>query len=382
MNWVELSGLPTISIYDLDIQKREDALVAASFGRGFYVIDNYAPLRELNEANLKKEAHLFEIKESLQFIPSDPYGLRGTGFQGTNLWMAKNPKIGANIFLHIRDNYKSLKNKRQSKEKKLEKEGSDVSYPSFSDLRKEKLDKKAMIILVISDASGNEIRRLTKNASKGIMKFNWNYRGASTSPINTKDVYDGFLVPPGVYYATSYIYSNGDVRLLSEKKAFKVKTLNNQTIKYDADELISFRKQLSSINIDFTTIKNQMKNFKTKVNHIENALIKYPNTDTKYLQQINKLNAAYDSCNLIVWGDNLKSKHQFETSPSLQNRFGMLQYKLSGNMSGVTKTHKRDYAIIKEECSNLSFKLKLMITDLNSIHSSLKSLKDFPYINE
>ena len=114
LNWVKLSGLPTISIYDLDIQKREDALVAASFGRGFYVIDNYAPLRELSKVNLKKEAYLFAIKEALQFIPSDPYGLRGTGFQGTNLWMAKNPKIGANIFLHIRDDYKSLKNKRQS----------------------------------------------------------------------------------------------------------------------------------------------------------------------------------------------------------------------------------------------------------------------------
>ena len=111
-------------------------------------------------------------------------------------------------------------------------------------------------------------------------------------------------------------------------------------------------------------------------------MIKYPNTDTKYLQQINKLNAAYDSCNLIVWGDDLKSKHQFETSPSLQNRFGMLQYKLSANMSGVTNTHKRDYSIIKEECSNLSLKLKLMIADLNAIHSSLKTLKDFPYIKD
>ena len=81
-------------------------------------------------------------------------------------------------------------------------------------------------------------------------------------------------------------------------------------------------------------------------------------------------------------GDDLKSKHQFETSPSLQNRFGMLQYKLSANMSGVTNTHTRDYAIIKEECSNLSLKLKLMIAELNAIHSSLKSLKDFPYIKD
>ena len=166
------------------------------------------------------------------------------------------------------------------------------------------------------------------------------------------------------------------------KKAFKVKTLNNQTIKYDANELILFRKQLSSINVGFTTITKEMNHFKSKLDLIKNALIKYPNTDKKYFQTINQLYETYDSCKLIIWGDDLKSKHQFETSPSLQNRFGMLKYKLSANMSGVTNTHKRDYAIIKEECSNLSVKLKLMIADLNAIHLSLKTIKDFPYIKD
>ncbi|MEY3049292.1 MAG: hypothetical protein RL365_1330, partial [Bacteroidota bacterium] len=40
-HWIKLSGLPTIAVYDLEIQERECDLVAATFGRGFYVLDNY-----------------------------------------------------------------------------------------------------------------------------------------------------------------------------------------------------------------------------------------------------------------------------------------------------------------------------------------------------
>ena len=46
-NWQKIPGSPTISFRDLVIQKRENDLVGASFGRGFYVLDDYSPLGEI-----------------------------------------------------------------------------------------------------------------------------------------------------------------------------------------------------------------------------------------------------------------------------------------------------------------------------------------------
>ena len=46
--WIKLSGgMPTIQVRDLAIQKRENDLVVGTFGRGFYILDNYTPLRLL-----------------------------------------------------------------------------------------------------------------------------------------------------------------------------------------------------------------------------------------------------------------------------------------------------------------------------------------------
>ncbi|GAF91296.1 unnamed protein product, partial [marine sediment metagenome] len=44
--WIKLAGgVPTISFRDLAIQRREDDLIGASFGRGFYIFDDYSVLR-------------------------------------------------------------------------------------------------------------------------------------------------------------------------------------------------------------------------------------------------------------------------------------------------------------------------------------------------
>ena len=69
-SWKQLkNGLPTISFRDLVIQREHDDLVAASFGRSFYVLDNYAFLRELSNDLLQEDAVLFKPRNTYLFRP-------------------------------------------------------------------------------------------------------------------------------------------------------------------------------------------------------------------------------------------------------------------------------------------------------------------------
>ncbi|MCK7519109.1 MAG: hypothetical protein MZV64_15960 [Ignavibacteriales bacterium] len=65
--WIQLKGnLPTQAVRDLDIQERENDLALATFGRGFYILDNYSPLRDLDEQTLEQENYkLFPVKDAL-----------------------------------------------------------------------------------------------------------------------------------------------------------------------------------------------------------------------------------------------------------------------------------------------------------------------------
>ncbi len=87
--WSQLEGgIPTTQARDLVIQRRENDLVVASFGRGAFVLDDYSALRELSPEVLKENVHLFRLRDAYLYdeltqveaawgntsTPNPPYG--------------------------------------------------------------------------------------------------------------------------------------------------------------------------------------------------------------------------------------------------------------------------------------------------------------------
>jgi photosystem II stability/assembly factor-like uncharacterized protein len=382
-NWTKLSGLPTIAVYDLDIQKRENDLIAATFGRGFYVLDNYAPLRELSKENTDKKAHLFKVKDALLYVPADPLGLEGTGFQGTNLWSAPNPDFGASFYIHLKDDFKTLKEKRQESEKALEKDKKDVFYPTFDDLRKEEMDQAAKLVLIISDENGNEIKRLHTKASKGTTKVVWNLRGESTNSINANSKSNnGFLVKPGKYTVSCSLLTNGALESLNEKQSFEVKNLNNLSVPAsDFSALDKFRKEVAELNKQVSETSSKLGKMESQLNAIENAITIYPGADYKLLADVRALKQSHSECATKMWGDRIKTAREFEADPSLSERLNMLEYKLYENRSGVSNTHKRNKEIVTEEHDQLKQRVEGILSRIATVKNALQQA-GVPYISE
>jgi len=61
-------GLPTIAVKDIVIQKRENDLVLATFGRGFYVLDDITALRKSSSEAVQQAAATFPVKDALLYI--------------------------------------------------------------------------------------------------------------------------------------------------------------------------------------------------------------------------------------------------------------------------------------------------------------------------
>jgi photosystem II stability/assembly factor-like uncharacterized protein len=373
-NWTKLGGLPTIAIYDLDIQKRENDLVAASFGRGFYVLDNYAPLRDLKKEHLDKKAHLFPVKDAMLYIPSDPLGLDGTGFQGHNLWAAKNPEFGATFSLFIKDEYKTLKQIRQEKEKALEKDKKDVPYPTFEELKKEEQEEKAQLIYVIRDNSGKEMKRLISSPSKGISRVSWNLRMEATSPINTGRNNDnnGFLVPAGTYSVEVLLLKDGKTEQLVSATNFNVKALNNQTlVAQDNKGLQEFRAAVAETSRKVRGTGKLMNETKEKLDLLQTALTSYPNTDTKLLEEVKMLKLELQKCQVMLNGDRTKSSREFETVPGINERLGLVEYAIYENTVDVSNTRRKNLEIVQSEYTELRSVLDAVIKKTRTLEEKL-----------
>ena len=378
-NWTKLSGLPTIAVYDLDIQQRENDLVAATFGRGFYVLDNYEPLRTVGKDILNKRAHLFPVKDALLYVPATPLGGGGTGSQGHNIWSAKNPSFGATFSLYLDGVASSLRSKRQKEEKKLEKDGTAVYYPSFEEIRAEDLEGKASLVWQIYDASGSEVRRMKSTPKKGIQRQVWNLRTNTTDPIGSRG--SGFLVTPGDYTVSISLVKDGSVELLVDKQAFKVKGLNNQTLLAEnPEELKEFRAEMSELNRKVSGTEKVMGETKESIELIEKALLNYPNTDLTLLKSIREMMVSLKDLEVLMWGDKARSSRDFETVPSISGRLGMVGYQIYQNTAGVTKTHRSNMQIAERQYNALRSELNKIIGELSAIESKLEGI--IPYTKD
>ena len=376
-HWTKLSGLPTIAVYDLEIQERECDLVAATFGRGFYVLDNYSPLRDLTAELLNKKAHMFDTEDALLYVPADPLGLEGTGFQGHNMWASENPSFGAVFNFYLKDDIQSLKSKRQDKEKTLEKDKKDVNYPTMNELRAELQETQATCIWVISNDAGKEIKRFTTTPSKGISRITWNLRSNPTTTVNGGN--NGFLVPAGKYSLRVYLVGDKGIDTLVSQHVFNVKALNNQTlVEKNLEVLNTFRKEVAEVSRKVSGVGEIIQEFATQLGLVETALLNYPNTDISMLREVKRLSLGLDSCKLIMYGDELLTKHEFESAPSLTGRLGMVEYMLYDNTTGVTNTHRSNLAAVKEEYVGVSSRIKQMLTLFYGIEDRLAQVP-IPY---
>jgi hypothetical protein len=167
-HWTQLKGgMPTIAVRDLAIQKRDGDLVAATFGRGFYILDDLSALRDTSAQTLLQPGALFPVRDALMYIEQRPLGGKHGDF-GATYFEADNPPYGATLTYYLKDKFKTKKELRQEQEKKAEQSPSKgtepntknkarnekgtaatVSYPTMDQLRAEAEEPTPAVYLVI-----------------------------------------------------------------------------------------------------------------------------------------------------------------------------------------------------------------------------------------
>ncbi|MCB0644768.1 MAG: glycosyl hydrolase, partial [Phaeodactylibacter sp.] len=263
----------------MDVQKRENDLVLGTFGRGFYILDDYSPLRKLTKESLEADAKIFPIKQALAYVESNPLGLRGVGSQGASMYAAPNPEFGATFTYLTKEKPKSAKEERQEKEKKAKEEGLDIDYPTYEAFVAEDNYEAAYLLFVVKDAAGTEVRKLKKPSSKGIQRVTWNLRYPPTTPIRTDEPKvgrysnpnEGPLAIPGPYTVELWQADNGVLTQLVEPTAFEVIPLENSSLDRQTQANIAFKKQVQELRRKMQGSDNEHKELDVRLKHIKAA---------------------------------------------------------------------------------------------------------------
>lgn len=388
-SWIQLkSGLPTIAVRDIDIQRRENDLVLGTFGRGFYILDDYSPLRHLAGENLSKPAHIFPIKESLMFVERFPLGLRDKGHLGSSYFSTPNPPVGAVFTYFLKDEPLTLKQVRQRKESERIAKNQSVYYPSMDSLRMEDRQEAPYLLFTIRDASGDVVRHLKAPAKSGMHRIVWDFRYNNPAPLDQRskpapDVLfasesKGHLAMPGEYTVSLSQFVDGQLMELVGPVAFQSKFLEQSSLPVDLEENVKFYKQVSSIYKAGSAAVDLLQDMNRRLNAIQQAALDVPGNPADMLERAHQAKMQWADLQVQLVVDASKARRQFETTPSINDRIGGLIYGLWNSTAKVPQMYKESFSIASDQLKEVLAAMKALDKEIEALERTLE-IEGAPY---
>jgi photosystem II stability/assembly factor-like uncharacterized protein len=383
--WIEFkSGLPTISVKDIALQERESDLVLGTFGRGFYVLDDYTPLRNFNKDILNKDGYLFPVKDAKMYVQSS-----GFDNQGSTYFKAPNPEFGATITYFIKEVPKSAKDIRQEKEKTLFEKGDPIPQPSVNELNAEEKETKPYLVFTITDENNNIVKRLYKSASKGVSRVTWNFTYESISPITAikfepvstgegRRGGGGIQAMPGTYKVAMALVAKGETRELAAAVPFVSKPLGIASFPAtDLNSKYGWLKEMSDFSRNMYGAFSLTGELLKKINAVRQAIHQTPGATSNIIKEGERINMELD--NLIFQIEGPQAKASQEEVPPMEmplaqrlNEMANASYGTSGDISVIAK---EQLDILKVEFPPILERIKKISLDLQQLDKQLDAIK-------
>ena len=372
-HWNKLKGSPTISFRDLAIQKREDDLVGASFGRGFYVLDDYSPLRHMNRELIASEAKIMPIKDAQKFHRRDMAGQQGAAY-----YTGDNPPYGAIIRYYLKEGFSNELKIRKKKEKDMNENNQNIPFPGWDVLAAETQDMEDKIWLTIRDKQDKLIERLEGKDSKGLNQVSWNLQAVSKNAIGVAGDggwRGGMEVPYGTYNVTLTKVVDGEVTILAGPESFNVVPLLEPAIPAKPTaEVIAFKQDVDETQQAISAAGMMLKHLQQKAEALRRAMNSADQESPDIIMQLFDLDKELLSIDVLMKGNPAKEEIGERNNPTLQNRLWTAMRGLRSS-HGPTETQRQSLAIAQSEFGSVREKLEKVQQDMiPTIESGLKAI--------
>lgn len=385
--WTEFNkGLPTIAVRDIAIQERENDLVIATFGRGFYVIDDYTPLQNYSKSITEKAGYIFPVREARMFVQTDEFDN-----QGSMYYLAKNPPYGATITYYVDTVPKTASDVRKEKEKKLVEKGEFIPQPTARELSLEEREIKPYLIFTITDEEGSVIRKLYKNASEGVGRVTWNFTYAGYQPVRASGKFSpvseesrsrwgggGIPVIPGKYFVSMAMYANGEIRELAGPEPFVCKPLDIVTL--PATNAAAREKWMKEMSAFAKTAYGAI-SYATELDGIVNTIMQtihqMPDAPASLMKEAAALSDEMGEITYLIRGISVGASTE-ETPPSpvsLSARLSAMSRSLYGNSGDISGIADQQFTILKKEFPVLLERIQKAGAAVGELNAKLDEIK-------
>jgi len=383
-HWVRLKGgLPTIPVRDMLVHRREGDLVIATFGRGFYVLDDITPLRQTKAPSLEQAASLFPVKDALMYVERRPLGGPKKGFQGDAYFAAENPPYGAVFTAYLKEKIKTKKEKRQDAEKEAAKKNQPLSYPTNDELRGEAQAAKPEVYFMVYDESGAAIRRVEGSTDAGFQRTAWDLRYPAARVPEHDDEEEGFpdasgqgpLVVSGTYSVRMFQKVEGRVTEVGGPQAFKVTTEGASTMTAaDRAAQAEFLRKTARLYRAVNGALRTADDVQSRVKSMRDALRETPAAQQQLGSEVDGIEQRNRDILRTLRGDMEIARRNEPVPSSIDQRVQSIMEGERFSIAKPTQSHVDSYNIAATEFGEQLAKLKTLVdVDLAKLERNMEA---------
>ena len=403
-DWIELgAGVPPAAFRDLEIQRRDDDLVGATFGRGFYVLDDYGPLREMAAGALDAEgaasdanadagpdsddanagAVLFPVRDAWWYVPNVPMQAPGKPTLGTTDYTAPNPPFGAVFTYYLAEEAQTPRDVRRAKEEALREQGQDVPFPGWDRLAEEALDREPQVVLSIADAEGRPVRRLEGPAGAGLHRVAWDLRRPPPDPVDLR--VPGFvppwagpprgpLAPPGRYRAELALAdADGSLQPLGAPQEFVVKPVPNAAPGTDFAAATAFQEETGDLLRRARGAAAETGRVRDRLRHMRAALAETPAAGADVHRRLAEVERGLAGIVARLQGDPTRRRLNEPSAPSVLGRLGQIAGGHWGTRQPPTDTQRESLEVAAREFGAVGQEMSGLMDEVARLEAELEA---------
>jgi photosystem II stability/assembly factor-like uncharacterized protein len=384
-HWARLKGgLPTIPVRDIVIQPRENDLVIATFGRGFYVLDDITPLRQMKAESVDQAAAMYPVRDALMYIERRPLGGPKKGFQGDAFYSADNPPYGAMFTAYLKEKVKTKKERRQEAEKEAAKKNQVLPYPSNDELRAEGQEPKPEVYFLVYDDGGQAIRRIEGGTDAGFQRAAWDlrYPAARVKKQQEESEEDfpaaadqGPLVVPGSYSVRMFEKVDGATTEVAGPQSFKVATENSESMSAaDRTAQEEFLKGVARLYRAVYGATHTAEDVQDRLKQIREALRQTPGAEKQLGAVADSIQQQDREILRALRGDQEIAKRSEAVPSSINDRIDSIMEGERFSLAKPTQSHIDQYNIGAAEFTDVLGKLRTLVdTDLTKLEKDMEA---------
>lgn len=379
--WHRLPGAPTISFRDVQLQRRDGDVVGATFGRGFWILDDYAPLRALADGALEGAGGVLPVRDAWWYVPDLTNQAEGRPTLGSTAWAAPNPPFGATFTVHVPALPETGREARREREAALRARGADVPFPGYETLRAEAAESGARALVEVRDEAGAAVRRVEVPVRAGVHRVTWDLRRPAPDPVDLST--PGFrppwasdpqgpLAPPGRYTAQLLVVTEAGVETLGEARPFQVRPVPTVPPGTDLVAVAAFQQEVSELQRRIGVAAAEMGRETERLRYMEAALERTPGADPALYTRLAEVRALFQRESMRLNGDRVRGSLNQSSVPSVSSRVGNVAYGHWGTRQDPTTTQRRNIEIASAALAEVERDLAaLMAGPLRALEEAL-----------